>query len=126
MFLFLSFLCIKIRAVKLFNEWFIFSLLNNSLNNINEQLIIVARYGNLDAFVGTNADYFIIHGSNTPSGTEGHGFLFCKYYNGSYFAPNGNGAEPITKQVYMPYNNNSMFIRTYNHNTKIWTAWTEH
>lgn len=97
------------------------SAINDSLNNIHEQL-----WNNLDALVGTNADYFIINGSNTPSGAEKHGFLFCKYYNGSYFAPNGNGAEPITKQVYMPYNNNSMFIRTYNHNTKIWTAWTEH
>ena len=102
------------------------SAINDSLNNINEQLTTVVRWNNLDAFVGTNAGYFIINGSNTPSVAPKHGFLFCKYYNGSYFAPNGNGAEPITKQVYMPYSDNSMFIRTYNHNTKIWTAWTEH
>lgn len=106
--------------------YLIFSLLNDSLNNINEQLTTVTRWNNLDAFVGTNACHFIINGSNTPSVAQNHGFLFCKYYNGSYFAPNGNGAEPITKQVYMPYSDNSMFIRTYNHNTKIWTAWTEH
>ena len=101
-------------------------LLKSSLNDINERLTTVVRWNNLDAFVGTNADYFIINGSNTPNGAEKHGFLFCKYYNGLYFAPNGNGAEPITKQVYMPYYGNSMFIRTYNHNTKTWTAWTEH
>lgn len=102
--------------------YLIFCLLNNSLTKINLQ----QGGGDINGLVGSTAKYFIINGTNTPSGTERHGFLICLYYSGLYFAPYGGGAVPLTKQIYMPFwGAERLFTRTYRHDTSAWTSWKE-
>lgn len=98
------------------------SAINNSLTKINLQ----QSGGDINGLVGSTAKYFIINGTNTPSGTERHGFLICLYYSGLYFAPYGGGSVPLTKQIYMPFwGAERLFTRTYRHDTSAWTSWKE-
>lgn len=123
MFLFLSFLCIKIRAMKLFNEWFIFSLLNNSLTTLKNESIRQVSRGDANSLVGSNGKYFMIWGANCP---ENHGFLDTQCFNGVGFTPNGEGGgAPLTKQVFTAYGNANTYVRMYMHAQNNFTAWNK-
>lgn len=102
--------------------------LNTDLAKIKELISLTqANFSDATNLIGKNQNYFIIHGANLPSGESTHGMLFCRYFNGYHFAPtSSNQAEPITKQIFMPYNNDNLYTRTYNHGTNKWTSWTKH
>ena len=101
--------------------------INRDLANIKECLSVTVIGGGTTELIGKNQNYFIINGANFPSGEPKHGMLFCRYYNGYQFAPNSaDRAEPITKQIFMPYANDNLYIRTYNHASNNWTSWAKH
>lgn len=100
---------------------------NSDLVKIKDRLTMDMTTGNVTNLTGKNKDYFIINGTNLPSSETVHGMLFCRYYDGHEFAPNSyQKAEPITKQIYMPYSNDNIYTRTYNHGTSTWTSWSKH
>ena len=101
-------------------------LINSDLARIKDELSISFVAGDVTRLIGKNKNYFVVNGINLPD-KEQHGMLFCRYYNGLYFAPNEyQRAEPITKQIFMPYCNDNLYIRTYNHSTDTWTVWSKH